>query len=239
LVNQPWQAGAYLVDLDGTLVSDGKPLPGAKRLLALMQDRFVLVSNDAEHTPAQLARLLAGIGLSIESRRILLAGTCALDLIARERPAARVMLLGSAALRRYGERLGLAMTMRDPGIVLVGRDRSFTYAKLSMAANAVREGANLIAANPDLTHPGRGGAVVPETGALLAAILACTGAVPHRIIGKPEPELFARALALLAVPAAQAVMVGDNPHTDGAGARRLGMRYVAIEPGRPLALLET
>jgi NagD protein len=77
LVNQPWQAGAYLVDLDGTLVSDGKPLPGAKRLLALMQDRFVLVSNDAEHTPAQLARLLAGIGLSIEARRILLAGAYA------------------------------------------------------------------------------------------------------------------------------------------------------------------
>jgi ribonucleotide monophosphatase NagD (HAD superfamily) len=149
------------------------------------------------------------------------------------------MLLGSAALRRYGERLGLDMTTCDPDIVLVGRDRGFTYAKLQMAANAVREGATLIAANPDLTHPGRGGTVVPETGALLAAILACAGAVPHRIIGKPEPELFARALALLAVPAAQAVMVGDNPHTDGAGARRLGMRYVAIEPGRPLALLET
>lgn len=237
-MNQAWQARAYLVDLDGTLISDRKLLPGAKRLLSLMEDRFVLVSNDAEHTPAQLSRLLARMGLAVDARRILLAGTCALDLIARERRHARVMLLGSAALRLYGERLGLEMVTGDPEVVLVARDRRFTYDKLSLAANAVRKGARLIAANPDLTHPGRGDAIVPETGALLAAILACTGPVSHQIVGKPEPELFERALWLLGVVPSEAVMIGDNPRTDGAGAHRLGMAYVAVEPGRPHVLLD-
>src|SRR6266545_5527275 len=126
-MNQPWQALAYLVDLDGTLISDRKLLPGADRLLALMNGRFVVVSNDAEHTPAQLAPLLLRMGLSVNADRILLAGTCALDMIARERKNARLMLLGSAALQAYGRDLGLEMTMREPDIVLVGRDRAFNY----------------------------------------------------------------------------------------------------------------
>lgn len=236
-MNQPWQAQAYLVDLDGTLISDRKRLPGADRLLALMGGRFVLVSNDAEHTPAQLARKLRRMGLAVDADRILLAGTCALDMIARERPNARVMLFGSAVLQAYGSDLGLEMTTRDPDVVLIGRDRAFSYAKLSMAANAVRAGAELIATNPDLVHPGPQGAVTPETGALLQAVLACSGAVPYRIVGKPEPELFQRALSLLGVAASDAFMVGDNPDTDGAGARRLGMGFVAVEPGYPQALL--
>lgn len=236
-MNEPWQAGAYLVDLDGTLISDRKLLPGADRLLALMNGRFVLVSNDAEHTPAQLAPLLLRIGLAVDANKILLAGTCALDMIARERKNVRLMLLGSAALQAYGRDLGLEITMSEPDIVLIGRDRAFNYDKLSLAANAVRDGAELIATNPDLVHPGPHGAITPETGALLNAVLACTGAVPHRIIGKPEPELFQRALSLLGVAASEAVMVGDNPHTDGLGAHRLGIGYVAVEPGRPLALL--
>ena len=102
-------------------------------------------------------------------------------------------------------------------------------ARLAAAANAVRDGAELIVANPDRTHPGKDRAVVPETGALLSAVLACTGEVPYRVIGKPEPPMFWKALSLLGAEGAGAVMIGDNVETDGRGALRTGMTFIHID----------
>ncbi len=45
---------------------------------------------------------------------------------------------------------------------------------------------------------------------------------------KPDPAVFRRALELLGATADEAVMVGDNPDTDIAGARATGMRAVHV-----------
>jgi HAD superfamily hydrolase (TIGR01450 family) len=227
-------AAGYLVDLDGTLMSGRTALPGAVELVQRLGERLVIVSNDAEHTPAQLAGRLDAARLPVPAERIVLAGTTALELVAAEQPRARVMLLGSIALRRYARSLGLDVGDARPDVVVLARDRRFTYGKLMSAANAVRAGASLVVSNPDRIHPGLGGEAVPETGALAAAVLACTGPVPHRIVGKPEPTLFLKALALLGIARHAGVVVGDNPETDGAGALRLGLRYVRARSGVPL-----
>lgn len=221
----------WLIDLDGTLVCGGRPMPGAPAFLEACGDRFVVVSNDAEHTPAELARELRRIGLDIPADRIVLAGAFALDDIALRRPGVRVLMLASRSLVRHARERGLRPVQQLPDIVFLGRDRQFSHAKLMLAANAARAGAELVVANPDLVHPGPGGTVVPETGALLTALLACTGPVAYRLIGKPEPTLFAAGLALLGLPKQTVAMLGDNPRTDGEGARRFGLRYVEIADG--------
>jgi HAD superfamily hydrolase (TIGR01450 family) len=225
------EAKGYLVDLDGTLISGGA-LPGARELVAALGERMVVVSNDSEHVPAQLSRMLAGWDLRVPPERIVLAGTATVDLVARERPGGRVLLLAGPALSAHARARGLRLVTERPDLVVVARDRRFTYARLERACRALAEGAGLVAANPDLVHPGPHGPV-PETGALLSAILACAGPVPCRIVGKPEPALFERALAVLGIAAADAVMIGDNPQTDGAGAKRLGIRYVDAGGGLP------
>lgn len=220
-----------LVDLDGTLIRGGQALPGARAFLERLEGRFVIVSNDAEHTPLELSRGLKRMGLPGGQRRLVLAGTTALDEIARLQPRARVLMMASKSLMAHARDLGLMPVQARPDIVFLGRDRHFSYERLMLAANAVRGGAELVAANPDLVHPGENGAVVPETGALLAALLACTGQVAHRIIGKPEPALFEAGLRLLGLPKRAVLMVGDNPATDGAGARRFGLRYAEVRNG--------
>jgi HAD superfamily hydrolase (TIGR01450 family) len=214
------------------LVRGRAPLPGAAELLERIEDRFVVASNDAEHTPSQLATALRRIGLAVPPDRIVLAGTATLDLIAAERPEARLLLLGSPALRRYASRLGLRPVEERPDIVVIARDRHFSFARLAAGANAVRAGAALVATNPDRSHPGPGRTVVPETGTLLAALLSCAGEVPYRVIGKPEPALFLAALDRLGAALADAIVIGDNPDTDGLGARRLGMRYLRVDDGQ-------
>jgi HAD superfamily hydrolase (TIGR01450 family) len=206
-------------------------------LLAALEGRFVVVSNDAEHTPAELASLLAGLGLAVPPERLVLAGAVTLDLIAREAPGAAIMLLGSPTLEAYARAAGLCVRSERPDLVVVARDRQFTYAKLALAANAVRCGAKLVLTNPDRTHPGPKGDVVPETGALASAVQACTGPVAHRVIGKPEPALFEAGLAILGVAAGEAVMIGDNPETDGLGAKRAGIAFAPVQAGRLAPIL--
>jgi HAD superfamily hydrolase (TIGR01450 family) len=220
-----------LVDLDGTLVRGREALPGASAFLDALEGRFVIVSNDAEHTPLELSRGLKRMGLQVDRGRIVLAGTVALEEIARSRPGARILMLAGKSLMIHARDLGLLPVAAGADVVFLGRDRHFSYKRLMAAANAVREGAELVAANPDLIHPGPHGTVVPETGALLAALLACTGPVAHRIIGKPEAALFEAGLALLGLPKHAVMMVGDNPATDGEGARRCGLRYFELRDG--------
>lgn len=221
----------WLIDLDGTLVCGDRAMPGAQAFLKACPGRFVVVSNDAEHTPAELAARLRRMGFDIPTNRIVLAGALALDDIATRRPGARLLMLASDGLARHARERGLKPVRARPDIVFLGRDRRFSHARLARAANAVRVGAELVVANPDLVHPGPGGMVVPETGALLAALLACTGPVNYRLVGKPEPALFAAGLALLGHPKQTVAMLGDNPRTDGEGARRFGLRYVEIADG--------
>jgi ribonucleotide monophosphatase NagD (HAD superfamily) len=112
--------------------------------------------------------------------------------------------------------------------VVLCRDTDFDYARLAAIARALAAGAELWVANPDLTHPGAGGRIVPETGALLAAVRAVAPAAPPRVFGKPEPALFLTGLA--GTPPAEALMLGDNPATDIAGARALGLPALLLGP---------
>lgn len=131
----------------------------------------------------------------------------------------------------------MTLVRQKADLVLLMRDVNFTYGKLRLAANALHSGAKLVVANADATHPGPDG-IVPETGALLAALQACSGetALPRTLIGKPAPLLFERACARLGVAPEETVMIGDNPHTDGEGATRAGINPIMIGGTSPLQL---
>jgi ribonucleotide monophosphatase NagD (HAD superfamily) len=73
---------------------------------------------------------------------------------------------------------------------------------------------------------------VPETGALMQAVVACSGVQPAQVIGKPGHRLFREALHRLQAHAADTLMIGDNPATDALGAAGLGMRCVLVGEGR-------
>jgi HAD superfamily hydrolase (TIGR01450 family) len=226
-----FNALGYLIDLDGTLISGRTVLPDAHWLLNSLAGRYVIVSNNAEHTPDQLSRALRTIGLAVNPADILLAGTIAIDRIAQEMPGAAILLLGSSSLKHYARRKGLRLISERPDVVLVTRDRQFNYLKLAAAAAALTDGARLYVAAPDLSQPGVDGRPVPETGALAAAILACAGPREYTVVGKPERALFEFACDRLNVAPADAMMIGDNPQTDGLGAMRLGLRFWQVHNG--------
>ncbi|HEY1611516.1 MAG TPA: HAD hydrolase-like protein, partial [Paraburkholderia sp.] len=179
-------------------------------------------------TAGTLARRLWRYGLKVEPERIVLAGEQAVLLAARLYPHARMRVVASPTLMRFAAAHGCNVVEHDPDVILLGRDLRFCYARLQSVANQLRQGAKLIVANPDLSHPSEDGGVTPETGSLMQAVVACSGVEPTCIVGKPEPLLLQEALRRLGTNATTTLVIGDNPLTDGAGAKRLSMPCLLV-----------
>jgi len=222
---------ALLVDWDGCLAIGNRLLPAAVDFLRENQDRIAIVSNNSTDLPEDFSRVLARKGIAIPPQRIILAGSEALSLAALRKPR-RAMVLGSRKMIASALRRAIPLHPTDADLVVLMRDTHLSYRRIERAANALVRGASLLVSNPDRAHPGENGRIVPETGALLAALTTCIGAAPARIdiVGKPGPHLFARACEALGVRHEDALMVGDNPDTDIAGAHALGMQAVLVRP---------
>jgi 4-nitrophenyl phosphatase len=226
-----------LLDLDGTLIRGGAPIEGAVAFVALHQPKLTIVSNNSTDTPKSLATQLRRFGFAISPEQIFLAGAVAVEQIASLHPGGRLMLLGSTALKAYATQEGLILDDQNPELVLIARDESFNYDKLARSANAIRRGAKFYVSNADVSHPGAAGWLVPEAGALMLAVMGVVGRSPDLVFGKPYGLLMARAMAFLGLRDHEAVMIGDNPATDGVGATEAGIGYVEVgdRAGRTVA----
>ncbi|EEX12277.1 hydrolase, haloacid dehydrogenase [Citreicella sp. SE45] len=219
-------AQRILCDLDGCLVSGARVLPGVAGFVRRHAERLVIVSNNSTDTAETLSRRLAGLGLMLPAGRMVLAGEAALGMAQRRVPSGRLLLLAGAVMQARARALGLDPLAATPEAVVLCRDAS--RSQLEAAMPLLARGLPLIVANPDLTHPGEDGPVI-ETGALLALLEACVPRARSCVAGKPSAHLFRVALGPVAPEAA--VMIGDNPDTDIAGARRLGMPSIHVGPG--------
>lgn len=224
------EAVALFLDWDGCVMIGNRLIPAARTLLDRHADRVVILSNNSTHLPEDFSRALQRADILLPPERIILAGAEAVRLAGQQK-GARTMLLGSVRLKSNARQMGLTLVRDDPDQILLTRDTRFTYAKLRRSVDALNRGAELIVANADLTHPGPNGQTVPETGALLAALRACVPDAMTVMVGKPGPLLFSRACEVAGVSPGQAVMIGDNPETDGKGASDFGILPILIGPG--------
>ena len=227
-------AELVLIDLDGCLAFGNEPHPAASGLLAQLDERYAILSNNSTQTPANLAKDLRGHGLVVDPARIILAGTLMIDILAAERRDRSVALFAVSEIQDYALSKGLLISRAgDADLVALARDTAFTYDKLQRGVALLANGAGFVVSNPDLTHPGPGRVPVPETGSLLKMFQACMPAVIPEIVGKPSATMFETALARFGCVTGSAIMIGDNPMTDGLGAERAGIRSILVGPGNP------
>jgi HAD superfamily hydrolase (TIGR01450 family) len=219
---------AVLVDMDGCMIASGQVLPGAADLILLCAEKLWLVSNNSSHSASELSSYLEGLGLIIPAHRILLAGELVLTELLQQFPSTPTMILARKELRQYATWKGITESDSTPGVIVLTRDLDLDYHRLSLAIKHLSRGIPLLVANPDLSHPDLEGDPVPETGSLLALILAAIPDIQYQVFGKPEPGLFLAALKQSGAQAANCVMIGDNPRTDCDGAASLGIRPLLI-----------
>ena len=114
--------------------------------------------------------------------------------------------------------------------VVIAFDRTFDYAKLDTALQAVRSGARLIATNPDRTCQTEDGEI-PDCAGMIAAVEAVTGQAVEVVVGKPSPIILEVALKRLGVAPADCVIVGDRIETDIVMGKRGGLATVLVLTG--------
>ncbi len=221
-------ASVVLSDLDGCLISGRHVHEGARDFVRACGSRLWIVSNNSSDTAVTLSERLLELDLDIDPRRILLAGEESVRRLAASADAKSAIVYADAPLRALAARLGIACADCNPAAVLLARDQRFGLAMAEEIAGHVISGAELFVANLDLSHPAATGFPVPETGALLATVQACTGPVAVRSIGKPATDLIEIALRRSGAERCRALFVGDNDATDGEAARAAGIGFHRI-----------
>jgi inorganic pyrophosphatase len=222
---------AVLLDIDGTLMARGRPIPGAMSTLSWLRDHDIqvrLLTNIDSRLPATVCRELAAGGIEIEPEAVFTPVVAALRFL-EQRPSERCHLLLSAEL-------AARFAAHDAGCghadyVLVGDCREIAgFAQLDGAFRRLMDGARLLALQHGGWWQAQDGPSL-DTGAFVALLEYASGQTA-RCFGKPSADFFQMALADLGCTAEEALMVGDDPGTDAAGARTVGVPCILVRTGK-------
>jgi NagD protein len=231
----------WLTDMDGVLVKEEHPLPGAQELLEQWQTQgveFLVLTNNSIFTPRDLSARLRASGLVVPEERIWTSALATADFLHDQMPGGSAYVIGEAGLITALHDAGFTMTDTDPDFVVVGETRSYSFEAITKAIRLIAEGARFISTNPDATGPSEAG-ILPATGAINALITTATGRVPY-IVGKPNPMMFRSALNKIGAHSEVTGMIGDRMDTDIVAGMEAGLHTVLVMTGiTDAALVET
>lgn len=229
----------FLFDIDGVLLLGSKAIPGAKELLDGLRNagkKVMFVSNTSSRSRQQALEQFSAAGIFVDPEELFLASEKTGEYLAREKPGAKAFVLGSKGLISELQQQGIDPLLAenpDPHIidyVVVGKDHTVNYEKLTTALRAIASGARFVAVNCDPTVPASDG-LEPGAGALVAAISAMVGREPDIAIGKPSTFLLELAMKQMGLGVEECVMVGDTIEIDIVAGNRLGMTTVLVLSG--------
>jgi arabinose operon protein AraL len=224
----------WLFDLDGTIYLGEALIPGAEAVVAALRGdgrRIAFLSNKPLETRADYARKLTRLGIPAGAEDVINSSLVLARHLATLDPGAPLFVIGEPPLIDELTAHGFEVR-RDHRVrwVVIAFDRTFDYAKLNTALQAVRGGARLIATNPDRTCPTAEGEI-PDCAGMMAAVEAVTGQTVEIVVGKPSPIILEAALQRLGVAATDCVIVGDRLETDIVMGKRHGLATVLVLSG--------
>jgi NagD protein len=222
----------WLTDMDGVLVHDNRPVPGAAELLAQWRDAgtpFLVLTNNPIFTPRDLSARLRASGLDVPEERIWTSALATADFLRSQLPGGSAFVIGEAGLSTALHEAGYIMTESQPDYVVVGETRQYSFEAITKAIRFINAGARFIVTNPDATGPTPAG-VVPATGAFAALITKATGKEPY-VVGKPNPMMFRSALNQIGAHSETTGMIGDRMDTDIVAGIEAGLHTVLVLTG--------
>jgi len=224
---------SYLIDMDGVLVRGATPVPGADQFLARLSARgarYLVLTNNPNYTPGDLAHRLQTLGLDVPPERIFTSAMATARFLKSQRPHGTAFVLGESGLTSAIHSVGYIITDLNPDYVVLGEGKH-DFEALTKAMRLISAGARFIATNPDLGGPaGESGLWIPGCGALAALLEKATGVAPY-FIGKPNPLMMRSALNFLNAHSEEAVVVGDNMATDIRGGMESGTETILVLTG--------
>lgn len=219
---------SIICDIDGVLMHDNTPVPGADKFLARIQERdipLVILTNYPSQTAQDLANRFSAAGLKVPESAFYTSAMATADFLKRQE-GKKAYVIGEGALIHELYKAGFTITDINPDFVIVGETRSYNWEMIHKASYFVVNGARFIATNPD-TH-GRG--FYPACGALCAPIELISGRKPF-YVGKPSPWIIRAALNKMQAHSESTVIIGDNLNTDILAGFQAGLETILVLSG--------
>jgi NagD protein len=223
---------AWMTDMDGVLVHEGRLIPGADTFIGRLRDSgtpFLVLTNNSIYTPRDLRFRLLRSGIDVPVDSIWTSALATASFLDDQRPEGSAYVVGEAGLTTALHDIGYVLTDSDPDYVVLGETRTYSFEAVTTAIRLIRGGARFVATNPDPTGPSAEG-VLPATGSVAALISRATGTEPY-FVGKPNPLMMRAALNRLQVHSETTVMIGDRMDTDVVAGLEAGMRTVLVLTG--------
>ena len=222
----------WLTDMDGVLVHEDEPIPGAPEFIEALKSsgvRFLVLTNNSIFTRRDLrARLLAS-GIDVPEQSLWTSALATAKFLGDQRTGGSAFVVGESGLTTALHEVGFIMTERDPDYVVLGETRTFSFESITKAIRLIERGARFIATNPDPSGPSPYG-TLPATGSVAALISTATGRRPY-FVGKPNPLMMRSALNQLDAHSETTVMVGDRMDTDVVSGLEAGLRTILVLTG--------
>src|ERR1700743_529587 len=222
----------WLTDMDGVLVHEETPVPGASRLLKQWRDQdkpYLVLTNNSIFTPRDLSARSAASRLIVPEDRIWTSALATADFLASQIPGGSAFVIGESGMTTALHEAGFVMTERSPDYVVIGETRNYSFEAITKAIRLIGEGSRFIVTNPDATGPAPDGPL-PATGAVAALISRATGVEPY-FIGKPNPLMMRAALNAIDAHSETTAMIGDRMDTDIVAGLEAGMETILVLTG--------
>lgn len=224
------------MDIDGVLYRGNHSINGAREFIDYLIEekiKFMCVTNNSAKTPADYSKRLMGMGINIRDTEIINSGVATVeflkDTFLKEKDNLSAYVVGGEGLISLIENSGIKLEDKNPDLVVVGWDITFTYEKMKKASLAIQKGAIYIGTNPDMTYPSHEG-ILPGCGAILASITAASGVEPI-IIGKPKTLIMEMAAKKISAKKEKSLMIGDRIDTDILAGRNFGIQTAIVLSG--------
>ena len=223
---------AWLSDMDGVLVHEEEPIPGAADFIARLTATgrpFLLLTNNSIYTPRDLKARLHRSGIDVPEDAIWTSALATAQFLDDQRPGGSAYVIGEAGLTTAMHEIGYVLSERDPEYVVLGETRTYSFEAITTAIRLIEKGARFIATNPDVSGPSVHGPI-PATGSVAALITKATGVEPY-FVGKPNPLMMRSALNRIDAHSENTVMVGDRMDTDVIAGLEAGLRTILVLTG--------
>ncbi len=220
----------WILDLDGVVWLGETVIPGVPEAIGRLRaagHTILFLTNNSSRRVDDVVAKFEGMGIGVEADEIVTSAQAAATML--EPGAVALVCAGDGVREALDDRGVRAVDAGPADAVVVGFHREFDYDRLNAAYQAIHAGARLIGTNDDTTYPTPEGPI-PGGGALLAAVAAAAGIAPE-VAGKPYQPMADAVRARIGAAAADGMVVGDRPDTDGLMAKRLGLPFALVFTG--------
>ncbi|MBV8940904.1 MAG: TIGR01458 family HAD-type hydrolase [Solirubrobacterales bacterium] len=222
---------AVLVDLDGVLYVEERPIAGAVQAVQRLRERPValrFVTNTTAYSRGRTLDKLYRLGFSVASDELVTPAALAVAHCRECHHRHVALIMNDEVKSDFAE---LEERGEDCEAVIVGDlGEAFAYDVLNHAFRQVMQGAELIALQKN-RYWMRADGLSLDVGPFVAALEFATGHESY-VVGKPARGFFEQVLSGLGVSAAAAVMVGDDIESDIGGALNAGLETILVRTGK-------